>query len=67
MEAVTAFVVPRPDENVDPEKLRAFARQHLAGYKVPKQIKVVDSIPTSPVGKILRRKLRDTLWQAESP
>lgn len=67
VEAVTAFVVPRPDENVDPEKLRAFARQHLAGYKVPKQIKVVDSIPTSPVGKILHRKLRDTLWQAESP
>jgi acyl-CoA synthetase (AMP-forming)/AMP-acid ligase II len=37
-------------------------RERLAGYKIPKQVVVVDAIPKSPVGKILRRALRDPLW-----
>ena len=63
VEAVTAFVVVRPDATVHTDELREFVRGRLAGYKVPKKVVLVDSIPKSPVGKILRRKLRDSLWE----
>lgn len=44
-------------------ELKATVRVRLAGYKVPKQIHVVDAIPKSAVGKILRRALREPLWK----
>lgn len=40
------------------EELRAFAKQHLAGYKVPRDMKVVDELPRSMLGKVLRRQVR---------
>ncbi len=60
-EAVTAFVVLRAP--VAEEALLAFARGRLAGYKVPKSIRTVGEIPRSPVGKPLRRALRDPFWE----
>ncbi|HEX4356432.1 MAG TPA: AMP-binding protein [Pseudonocardia sp.] len=62
VEAVTAFVTFRPGASASADELRDAARQRLAGYKVPKRVVVVDAIPRSPVGKILRRALRDPLW-----
>ncbi|RCW39690.1 acyl-CoA synthetase (AMP-forming)/AMP-acid ligase II [Halopolyspora algeriensis] len=62
VEAVTAFTAFRPGESASTEELQATVRERLAGYKVPKRIHVVESIPKSPVGKILRRALRDPLW-----
>ena len=38
---------------------------HLAGYKAPKAVRFVDSIPLSPVGKPLRRALREPFWQGK--
>jgi len=38
-----------------------FARTSLAAYKVPKQVLFVDDLPKTPVGKVLRRRLRDRL------
>ncbi|TCP46300.1 acyl-CoA synthetase (AMP-forming)/AMP-acid ligase II [Tamaricihabitans halophyticus] len=63
VEAVTAFVTLRPGAGVSGEELRDAVRATLAGYKVPKQVVVVESIPKSAVGKILRRELRDPLWR----
>jgi fatty-acyl-CoA synthase len=40
------------------DELIAHARQHLAGYKVPKFIAVTDSLPKNPSGKVLKRELR---------
>jgi AMP-binding enzyme C-terminal domain len=63
VEAVTAFVTLRP--GVQPpaaEEPRGGVRARLAGYKVPKEVHVVDALPLSPVGKVLRRALRDPLW-----
>jgi long-chain acyl-CoA synthetase len=60
-EQVTAVVVPRPGVDLDPEALRAFCREHLAGYKVPRRFVPVDELPVSTIGKVLRRKLRDDL------
>ena len=62
VEAVTAFVTVRPGASVTEEELRQTVRAHLAGYKVPKTIRVIDAIPMSPVGKVLRRVLREPLW-----
>lgn len=55
-EAVKAFVVPR--EVVDPKELEAFAREHLASYKVPKVYGFRSDLPKTLVGKILRKELR---------
>jgi len=61
-EAVTAFVVARPGAERDEAPLIAFAHEKLAGYKAPKSIRFVDSIPLSAVGKPLRRALREPFW-----
>lgn len=59
-EAVTGFVVLR--EAADNTDILAYCRDRLAGYKVPKAIRVVDRLPKSPVGKLLRRAVRDPFW-----
>ncbi len=56
-EAVKVFVVKK-DPNLTVEILREHCKQNLTGYKVPKMIEFRDSLPKSPVGKILRRELR---------
>lgn len=59
-EAVTAVVVPRSGETVDPAELKQFAKDQLPGYKVPKAIYVQDEpLPKSAVGKLLRRSVRE--------
>ncbi len=58
-EAVHAFVVLRPGQRVDAETLIAHCREHLTAYKVPKRITFRDELPKTPVGKILRRALRE--------
>jgi long-chain acyl-CoA synthetase len=57
-EAVKLFVVPR-EGGVSVEELKAFCRENFTGYKVPKHIVFKDALPMTPVGKILRRELRD--------
>ncbi len=54
-----AYVVPRPGETVTSAELDQFCRQKLAAYKVPKIYEIVESLPKSAVGKILRRELRE--------
>jgi long-chain acyl-CoA synthetase len=57
-EAVKLFVVAR-DSALSSEALKAYCRENFTGYKVPKHIVFRDSLPMTPVGKILRRELRD--------
>jgi fatty-acyl-CoA synthase len=54
-----AFVVLGKGHSADETELVAFLRTRLAGYKVPKQIEVVRSLPTSAAGKILKTELRE--------
>ena len=54
-----AFVVP--DGELDKAELIQFARNFLAGYKVPKVIKVVDELPRNASNKLMRRKLKELL------
>ncbi len=57
-EAVVAFVVPR-DETLTEAQVSEFARTRLTSYKVPRLILFREELPKSPVGKLLRRELRD--------
>ncbi|WP_300733054.1 long-chain-fatty-acid--CoA ligase FadD2 [Pseudomonas sp.] len=57
-EAVKLFVVAR-EGGVTVEELKAYCKDNFTGYKVPKLIVLRDSLPMTPVGKILRRELRD--------
>jgi long-chain acyl-CoA synthetase len=57
-EAVKVYVV-RKSATLTESVLIAHCRQHLTGYKVPRQVEFLDDLPKSNVGKILRRELRD--------
>ncbi len=54
-----AFVVLKPGEDVSAEDLMAFVAEHVATYKHIRAVEMVEEIPKSPSGKILRRFLRD--------
>ena len=58
-EAVKLFVVAR-EGGVSVEELKRYCKENFTAYKVPKHIVLRDSLPMTPVGKILRRELRDS-------
>lgn len=58
-EAVKAWVVLKTGAVADVTDLRAFCRDRLAAYKVPKHVELRDSLPKTMIGKVLRRALRD--------
>jgi long-chain acyl-CoA synthetase len=61
-EAVKAVVVLKPGPRVTAEDLIAFARQRVAGFKLPKSVDFVESLPRNPTGKVLKRELRKAYW-----
>jgi long-chain acyl-CoA synthetase len=58
-EAVRLFVAKAPGASLSEADLIAHCRRELAAYKVPKDVRFLDALPKSTVGKILRRDLRD--------
>ncbi|SEA04232.1 class I adenylate-forming enzyme family protein [Acidovorax soli] len=60
-EAVHAAVVLRPQQPCTPEALREHARTQLSGFKCPRVVHVLDALPLSPTGKILKNRLREQL------
>ncbi|XLY89674.1 long-chain-fatty-acid--CoA ligase FadD1 [Ectopseudomonas mendocina] len=58
-EAIKVFVVVKPGESLTKEQVMEHMRANLTGYKVPKAVEFRDVLPTTNVGKILRRELRD--------
>ena len=62
-EAVKACVVPREGCEVDEASVIAWARERIAGFKVPKSVDVIPALPRNPSGKILRRNLREPYWE----
>ncbi len=62
-ESVCAVIVP-VDDSLDEAGVEAYARAHLAGYKVPRRIEFTTEIPKTGSNKILKRQLRDTYIQA---
>jgi len=60
-EEVVAFVVLKPGQAATAEEVIAFCRTRLAKYKCPKEVRFVEALPKSPVGKILRKELRSQI------
>ena len=60
-EEVLAFVVLRPGQSATADEVIAFCQSRLAKYKCPREIRFVDALPKSPVGKILRKELRSQI------
>ena len=58
-EKVKAFVQLKPGETAREEEILAFCKERMAGYKRPREVEFRDALPTSVVGKVLRRVLRD--------
>jgi long-chain acyl-CoA synthetase len=58
-EAVKLFVVKAPAAVLSDADVVAFCRKELTAYKVPKIVRIVETLPKSTVGKVLRRELRD--------
>jgi long-chain acyl-CoA synthetase len=58
-ETVKALVVARAGRSPTADELVAFARERLAGYKLPRSVEFVDDLPRTPSGKVLKRKLRE--------
>jgi long-chain acyl-CoA synthetase len=58
-ETVKAFVSLRPGERADADELIAFCRERMAAYKYPRVVELVDDLPRTASGKVLRRVLRD--------
>ena len=58
-EVVTALVLKKKDSITTEEEIRAFCKKEIAGYKVPKKVVFVESLPMSASGKLLKYKLRE--------
>jgi len=57
-EEVVAFVSLAPEAEISGEELVEWAREHIGGYKYPREVHLVDAIPLTPVGKIDRKAVR---------
>ncbi|MCX8021850.1 MAG: AMP-binding protein [Syntrophorhabdaceae bacterium] len=57
-ERVVAFIKPKAGESIDKDKLKAFLKTRLSPFKVPKEYNVVNELPKSQAGKILKREIK---------
>jgi len=57
-EQVKAFVVTHSGADVDPDGLIVYCRERIAEFKVPRAVELVEALPKSPTGKVLKRELR---------
>lgn len=54
-----AFVVKKEDADLDEDTVKHYVRDHLARYKVPREVVFLDELPRNPTGKVLKRELRE--------
>jgi long-chain acyl-CoA synthetase len=55
---VLAFVVAKEGASVEPEEVIAHCKERLAAYKYPREVRIIDELPTGPTGKVLKKELR---------
>ena len=65
-ERVHAAVQIRPGQALSVEDVTDFARAHLAGYKVPREVSFVEDFPRDAAGKLVKRLLRDPYWKGRA-
>lgn len=64
-ERVQAVVTLKPDQAVNETDLLAFCKTRLSGYKCPKALEIWKEVPTTPVGKILRKDVKKKFWKGK--
>jgi len=62
-EALLAFVVTCDGQTLALDEMVEFCREKIAGYKIPRQLKLVKELPRNPSGKILKKELRKPFWE----
>jgi long-chain acyl-CoA synthetase len=62
-ESVKAIVVKKPGVEVTAKELIDYARERIAGYKLPRSVDFAEALPRNPSGKILKRELRKPYWE----
>ncbi|HIA76913.1 MAG TPA: long-chain fatty acid--CoA ligase, partial [Gammaproteobacteria bacterium] len=62
-EQVLALIEPADDQICAESALRAYLKEHLAGYKLPRVIEFRRDLPREDSGKIFKRKLREQFWK----
>ncbi|MBK7656238.1 MAG: AMP-binding protein, partial [Betaproteobacteria bacterium] len=62
-EAVKAVVEVKPNAQVTAEEIIALCKEKLGSVKAPKSVDFLNSLPRSPVGKVIKKVLRDSYWQ----
>jgi len=60
-EVVVAFITLRDGTEATADQLREYCREHLAGFKTPREIHIRPDLPRGPTGKILKRELKNQL------
>ena len=61
-EAVRAVVVPAPGAELSAADVTDFCRARLAHYQCPSSVDIVEELPRSATGKVLKRTLREPYW-----
>jgi acyl-CoA synthetase (AMP-forming)/AMP-acid ligase II len=65
-ERVHAVVVPAAGATVTLDELAAFCKERIAGYKIPRSVELVEALPLSAAGKVLKRELRSSGGRADA-
>ena len=65
-EAVKAVIELNPGQSVTPEEIIALCKEKLGSVMAPKTVDFVPSLPRSPIGKVLKKDLREQYWQNSS-
>ncbi len=66
-ETIKAVISLKPGQNVTPDEIRAFARERMAAYKYPRVVEIMDDLPKTTSGKIMRRLLAPTAHATALP
>ena len=62
-EAVKAVVALKPDTSATEAEIIEYCREHLAHFKAPKSVDIIEALPRNPTGKILKKDLRRPYWE----
>ena len=66
VKAVIEAANPTADQTALGDELATYAKEHLAGYKVPRSFDFIDDMPRLPTGKLYKRVLKDKYWNTDS-
>jgi acyl-CoA synthetase (AMP-forming)/AMP-acid ligase II len=65
-ETVKAVVALKPDTTATEDEIIEYCREHLAHFKCPKSVDILEALPRNPTGKILKKDLRKPYWEGRS-